>query len=91
MFRTLKSNSPFSAPRDDTARASCGNGAKRKILSFEMVIQPSDQGLLPGDEMDAFLSAAIVETRRRLPGKEDIWNHPAPENHSPETKAVIGH
>jgi hypothetical protein len=28
MFRTLKSNSPFSAPRDDTARASCGNGAK---------------------------------------------------------------
>jgi hypothetical protein len=56
-----------------------------------MVIQPSDQGLLPGDEMDAFLSAAIVETRRRLPGKEDIWNHPAPENHSPETKAVIGH
>ena len=28
MFRTLKSNSPFSAPRDDTARASCGNGPK---------------------------------------------------------------
>gem|GEM_PF-3229984 len=28
MFPTLKSNSPFSAPRDDTARASCGNGAK---------------------------------------------------------------
>jgi hypothetical protein len=24
----------FSAPRDDTARASCGNGAKRKILSL---------------------------------------------------------
>ena len=24
----------FSAPRDDTARASCGNGAKRKLLSF---------------------------------------------------------
>ena len=22
----------FSAPRDDTARASCGNGAKRKLL-----------------------------------------------------------
>ena len=34
MFQTLKSNSPFSAPRDDTARASCGNGAKRKLLSF---------------------------------------------------------
>jgi len=28
MLRTLKSNSPFSAPRDDTARASCGNEAK---------------------------------------------------------------
>ena len=25
----------FSAPRDDTARASCGNGAKRKLLSLE--------------------------------------------------------
>ena len=24
----------FSAPRDDTARASCGNGAKRKLLSL---------------------------------------------------------
>jgi hypothetical protein len=35
MFRTLKSNSPFSAPRDDTARASCGNGAKRKISSLK--------------------------------------------------------
>ena len=23
---------PFSAPRDDTARASCGNGAKRNFL-----------------------------------------------------------
>ena len=34
LFQTLKSNSPFSAPRDDTARASCGNGAKRKLLSF---------------------------------------------------------
>ena len=32
MFRTLKSNSPFSAPRDNAARASCGNGAKRKLL-----------------------------------------------------------
>ncbi len=34
MFQTLKSNSPLSAPRDDTARATCGNGAKRKLLSF---------------------------------------------------------
>jgi hypothetical protein len=34
MFRTLKSNSPFSAPRDDTARASCGNGAKSDFLSL---------------------------------------------------------
>jgi hypothetical protein len=32
MFQTFKSNSPFSAPREDTARASCGNGAKRKLL-----------------------------------------------------------
>jgi hypothetical protein len=31
MLRTLKSNSPFSAPRDDTARASCGNRGKSKI------------------------------------------------------------
>jgi hypothetical protein len=36
MFRTLKSNSPFSAPRDDTARASCGNGAKSDFLSLEV-------------------------------------------------------
>jgi hypothetical protein len=34
MFRTLTSNSPFSAPRDDTARASCGNGAKSDFLSL---------------------------------------------------------
>jgi hypothetical protein len=34
MFRTLKSNSPFSAPRDDTARAGCGNRGKSKILSI---------------------------------------------------------
>ena len=40
MFRTLKSNSPFSAPRDDTARASCGNGAKRKLLSFTFRTPP---------------------------------------------------
>ncbi len=33
MFRTLTSNSPFSAPRDDTARASFGNGAKSNFLS----------------------------------------------------------
>ena len=34
MFRTLKSNSPFSAPRDDTARASCGNGPKAISYHF---------------------------------------------------------
>ena len=34
MFRTLKSNSPFSAPRDDTARASCGNGAKANSYHY---------------------------------------------------------
>jgi hypothetical protein len=32
MFQTLKSNSPFSAPRDDTARASCGNVSKSDFL-----------------------------------------------------------
>gem|GEM_PF-3214825 len=34
MFCAVKSNSPLSAPRDETARASCGNGAKKKILSL---------------------------------------------------------
>ena len=37
MFRTLTSNSPFSAPRDDTARASCGNGAKANSYHFQFV------------------------------------------------------
>ena len=32
--RVKVKSSQFSAPRDDTARASCGNGAKRKLLSF---------------------------------------------------------
>jgi hypothetical protein len=40
MFRTLKSNSPFSAPRDDTARASCGNGAKANSYHFEQLPAP---------------------------------------------------
>jgi AraC-like DNA-binding protein len=38
MFRTLKSNSPFSAPRDDTARASCRNEAKSDFLSLELAL-----------------------------------------------------
>jgi hypothetical protein len=33
MFWTLKSNSPFSAPRDDAARAGCGNRAKSNFLA----------------------------------------------------------
>ena len=33
MFRALKSNSPLSAPRDDTAPAGYGNTGKRKVLS----------------------------------------------------------
>jgi hypothetical protein len=32
MFRTLKSNSPISAPRDDTVRAICRNGAKSDFI-----------------------------------------------------------
>ena len=48
MFRTLKSNSPFSAPRDDTARASCGNGAKRKLLSFAVDVSLCRRGLGAG-------------------------------------------
>ncbi len=32
MFRTLKSNSPLSAPRDDTALAVYGNRAKSDFL-----------------------------------------------------------
>jgi hypothetical protein len=39
MFWTLKSNSPFSAPRDDTARAVCGNGAKSEFLLFEKPLE----------------------------------------------------
>jgi hypothetical protein len=40
----------FSAPRDDTARASCGNGAKRKLLSFflhgvRLIVSHNHQGL----------------------------------------------
>ena len=46
--------------------------------------QPAREGPSEGE-------AAIVETQRRLPGKEDIWITQRPENHSPETKAVIGH
>jgi len=40
MFRTLKSNSPFSAPRDDTARASCGNGPK--AISYHSLLPVLD-------------------------------------------------
>ena len=38
----------FSAPRDDTARASCGNGAKRKLLllpthrAFPLFVHPAN-------------------------------------------------
>ncbi len=32
MLRTLKSNSPFSAPRDDTVRSGCGNREKSNFL-----------------------------------------------------------
>jgi hypothetical protein len=32
VFQTLKSNSPLSALRDDTARATCGYGAKSEFL-----------------------------------------------------------
>jgi hypothetical protein len=32
MLRTLKSNPPFGASRDDTARASCGNETKGIFL-----------------------------------------------------------
>ncbi len=39
----------FSAPRDDTARASCGNGAKRKILSLFSVLLPA--GKFPEDKV----------------------------------------
>jgi hypothetical protein len=35
MFWTLNSNSPFSASRDDTARASCGNGAKSEFYQYQ--------------------------------------------------------
>ena len=35
MLRTLKSNSPFGAPRDDNARAGCGNRAKSNFLPME--------------------------------------------------------
>jgi hypothetical protein len=38
MFRALQSNSPLSAPRDDTARAVCGNGAKSEFLSFQALL-----------------------------------------------------
>jgi hypothetical protein len=34
----------FSAPRDDTARTSCGNGAKRKILSLLALCDARPQG-----------------------------------------------
>ena len=38
MFRTLNSNSPLSAPRNDTARASCGMGRKAISYQFHMFI-----------------------------------------------------
>jgi hypothetical protein len=38
MLQTMKSNSPFSAPRDDTARAGCGNRAKSKFYQCTLGI-----------------------------------------------------
>ena len=43
MFRTLKSNFPFSAPRDNTARASCGNGAEANSI----ILKSLDRSLMP--------------------------------------------
>jgi hypothetical protein len=39
MLQTLKSNSPFSAPRDDTARAGYGNRAKSKF--YQSIVRRS--------------------------------------------------
>ena len=37
MLRNLKSNTPFSAPRDDTARAFYGNRAKSNFYQFKRI------------------------------------------------------
>ena len=46
MFRTLKSNSPFSAPHDDAARASCGNGAKAKSYQLQRLYRSARSALV---------------------------------------------
>ena len=78
MFRTLKSNSPFSAPRDDTARAGCGNRAKINFLPFEALIDSGISGLivcgslgenqcLQPEEKRAVLHCAIRTAGGRIP------------------------
>jgi hypothetical protein len=48
VLRTLKSNSPFSAPRDDTARAGCGNRAKSNFLPLaQQIITTAEREWLP--------------------------------------------
>jgi hypothetical protein len=37
MLQTLKSNSPFSVPRDDTVRAGYGKRTKSNFLPFLMI------------------------------------------------------
>jgi predicted acyl esterase len=56
----------FSAPRDDTARASCGNGAKSDFLSLETIsIAMRDGVKLTADlyRDDAIAKAPVILTR----------------------------
>ncbi len=65
MFRTLKSNSPFSAPRDDTARASCGNGAKAN--SYHLFDLTTDMNC----QLD--LSSSNPDITNKLVAAYDHW------------------
>jgi len=81
LFRALQSNSPFSAPRDDSARARCGNGAKSECLSFGE--SPAAFGLAPirpaGAARFARISTAVATRFRvRFPGGRSIAKTPLP-------------
>ena len=57
----------FSAPRDDTARASCGNGAKRKLLSLNSPRKRYANCALTGVSLRFVCKTVGESPRLRLP------------------------
>jgi hypothetical protein len=70
MVPTLKSNSPFSAPRDDTARASCRNGAKSIFLSLIGFRAPDYNTL--GFDVWNWGGGTLLQAK---PPEPRVWHH----------------